>query len=189
MTEKAAPVYVNLPFERVPEHAGDPGFGPVPNVVPLGSSDPNHPSNTPQDPAELRIAALEAENAELRVLESEAAARHRETLAELAKVESDRKTWKQQALKAEAERDAAFEMSRCECGTDEACANLARLHRERDAAVQDAGRLRGALMNIMQTACDADEAPAQDLLRQILDVCVKHVQGVKGNAARKEGDK
>jgi hypothetical protein len=43
---------------------------------------------------------------------------------------------------AQAERDAAFEMSRCECGTDEACANLARLHRERDAAVADAERYR-----------------------------------------------
>ncbi|SHJ72246.1 hypothetical protein SAMN05444159_1320 [Bradyrhizobium lablabi] len=40
---------VNLPFERLPQHAGDPAFGPVPNVVPLGSSDPNHPSNTPAD--------------------------------------------------------------------------------------------------------------------------------------------
>jgi hypothetical protein len=29
----------------------------------------------------------------------------------------------------EAERDAAFEMSRCECDSDEACRNLAALHR------------------------------------------------------------
>ena len=58
------------------------------------------------------IEAIEAENAELRVLESEAAARHRETLAELAKVDADRKTWKQQALKAEDERDAAVALLR-----------------------------------------------------------------------------
>lgn len=42
------------------------------------------------------------------------------------------------------ERDAAFAMSRCECGTDEACANLARLHAELAEA-------RKALIN----ACDA----------------------------------
>ena len=29
-----------------------------------------------------------------------------------------------------AERDAAFAMSRCECGPDECCANLVRLHKE-----------------------------------------------------------
>lgn len=29
-----------------------------------------------------------------------------------------------------AERDAAFKMSRCECGPDECCANLVRLHKE-----------------------------------------------------------
>jgi hypothetical protein len=39
---------VNLPFERLPQHAGDPGFGPVPNVIPIGSKDPNHPSNIPE---------------------------------------------------------------------------------------------------------------------------------------------
>jgi hypothetical protein len=105
-----------------------------------------------------RIAALEAENAELRVLESEAAARHRETLAELAKVREERDAYMllskmrpapqadmvpaEELAAAQAERDAAFEMSRCECGTDEACANLARLHKERDAAVEDAERLR-----------------------------------------------
>lgn len=38
----------NLPFERIPQHAGDPGFGPVPTVIPLGSKDPKHPSNQPQ---------------------------------------------------------------------------------------------------------------------------------------------
>jgi len=48
----------------------------------------------------------------------------------------------EELAKVKAERDAAFEMSRCECGTDEACANLARLHRERDAAVADAERYR-----------------------------------------------
>jgi hypothetical protein len=42
---------VNLPFERIPQHAGDPGFGPVPNVIPMGSSDPKHPSNTPAKPS------------------------------------------------------------------------------------------------------------------------------------------
>ena len=40
-------------------------------------------------------------------------------------------------LKAEnaalrAERDSAFAMSKCECGADEACANLARLRAEKD---------------------------------------------------------
>ena len=44
-SQPAASGGVNLPFERLPQHAGDPGFGPVPNVVPLGSDDPNHPSN------------------------------------------------------------------------------------------------------------------------------------------------
>lgn len=38
------------------------------------------------------------------------------------------------------QRDAAFEMSRCECGTDEACANLAKLHRELAEARKDAER-------------------------------------------------
>lgn len=52
-------------------------------------------------------------------------------------------------LKAEnaalrAERDAAFAMSRCECGADEACANLARLRAEKDemrkATIEEAAR-------------------------------------------------
>ena len=39
------------------------------------------------------------------------------------------------------ERDAAFKMSRCECGSDEACANLAKLLAENDALQQDAARI------------------------------------------------
>lgn len=35
-----------------------------------------------------------------------------------------------------AERDAAFKMSRCECGPDECCANLVRLHSEIDSLKQ-----------------------------------------------------
>ena len=42
-----------------------------------------------------------------------------------------------------AERDAAFAMTRCECGADEACANLARMGAEIE-------RLRG----LLREACD-----------------------------------
>jgi hypothetical protein len=42
----------------------------------------------------------------------------------------------------EAERDAAFAMSRCQCGTDEACANLARVNAENAALKADALRYR-----------------------------------------------
>jgi hypothetical protein len=28
--EKPEPIEVNMPFARVPQHEGDPGFGPVP---------------------------------------------------------------------------------------------------------------------------------------------------------------
>jgi hypothetical protein len=47
-------IEVNLPFERLPQHAGDPGFGPVPNVIPMPSKDPKHPSNTPAEPSTLK---------------------------------------------------------------------------------------------------------------------------------------
>lgn len=41
-----------------------------------------------------------------------------------------------------AERDAAFAMSQCQCGTGEACANLVALAAERDALREDAQRWR-----------------------------------------------
>jgi hypothetical protein len=44
------------------------------------------------------------------------------------------------ATRAEQERDAAFAMSKCECGADECCANLARLQQERDEAVGAGGQ-------------------------------------------------
>lgn len=46
VTQPAIPV--NLPWERIPQHGGDPGYGPAPNVIPLPSKDPKHPSNQPQ---------------------------------------------------------------------------------------------------------------------------------------------
>ena len=51
------------------------------------------------------------------------------------------------ALKAEnerltRERDEAFRMSRCECGPDECCANLVKLH-------EDIARLRKALQELV----------------------------------------
>jgi hypothetical protein len=42
------------------------------------------------------------------------------------------------------ERDEAFRMSRCECGPDECCANLVKLHEEN-------ARLRGALRYVRRT--------------------------------------
>jgi predicted RNA-binding Zn-ribbon protein involved in translation (DUF1610 family) len=46
----AVSVPVNMPFERLPQHAGDPGFGPVPDVVPL------HPSTEPQTASVSELA-------------------------------------------------------------------------------------------------------------------------------------
>ena len=43
-----------------------------------------------------------------------------------AKRASDVSTWKARAEKAEAERDEAVKLSRCECGTDDLCQNLVR---------------------------------------------------------------
>ena len=40
------------------------------------------------------------------------------------------------------ERNAAFTMSRCECASDEACANIVKVMRERDEARQEAQSLR-----------------------------------------------
>ena len=42
------------------------------------------------------------------------------------------------------ERDAAFAMSHCECSSEEACANLERLSRERDEARKRVGQLEAA---------------------------------------------
>ena len=55
-----------------------------------------------------------------------------------------------EALKAEnerltRERDEAFRMSRCECGPDECCANLVKLHEEN-------ARLRDALVNLLDNS-------------------------------------
>ena len=47
------------------------------------------------------------------------------------------------------ERDAAFRMSRCECGPDECCANLVKLHEE-------IARLRKALETIAGTTDGTD---------------------------------
>ena len=45
----------------------------------------------------------------------------------------------------EAERDAAIAMSCCECGSDEVCANLARLTAERDEARAEVQRCSGSV--------------------------------------------
>jgi len=70
---------VNIPFERLPQHAGDPGFGPVPNVIPLGSDDLNHPSNQPADSAPAVLVEWCRENPvaaadNIRMLQAECAA-------------------------------------------------------------------------------------------------------------------
>jgi hypothetical protein len=43
-----------------------------------------------------------------------------------------------------AERDVAFKMSRCECGTEECCANLVRIQKECAELRKDAERYRTA---------------------------------------------
>lgn len=48
-------------------------------------------------------------------------------------LEADRDRLASEVERLTAERDAAFAMSKCECGTDEACANLGRLHAEVEA--------------------------------------------------------
>ena len=62
------------------------------------------------------------------------------------------------------ERDAAFAMSRCECGTDEACANLARLHAELAEA-------RKALANACDNTRDfpANTCPASRHVQQMAE--------------------
>lgn len=90
-----------------------------------------------------------------------------------------------QACDEAAERIAALEADLAAANTRaDLMLRVAQKHEAEAAALRvDAERWRGVMLNIMQTACDADEAPAQDLLRQILDVCVLHVQKVKGNDA------
>lgn len=46
-----------------------------------------------------------------------------------------------------AERDAAFKMTKCECGPDEACANLVKAWAERDAKAMFAARLENMSKN------------------------------------------
>ena len=60
---------------------------------------------------------------------------------------------RQDLAAARAERDAAFKMSKCECGADECCANLVRLHDDLAAArdtitKMEAGYARAATMII-----------------------------------------
>ncbi len=46
------------------------------------------------------------------------------------------------------QRDAAFAMSKCECGTDEACANLGKLHAEVEALRKALGNARVVLIGV-----------------------------------------
>lgn len=55
--------------------------------------------------------------------------------------------YEQERLRLLAERDAAFKMSRCECGPDECCANLVRLHKE-------IARLQGLLRTCVDKMID-----------------------------------
>jgi hypothetical protein len=60
-------------------------------------------------------------------LEAELAA----AIARISELESHVRTDNSAVIaRLEAERDAAFKMSRCECGPEECCANLAKLHAE-----------------------------------------------------------
>lgn len=114
-----------------------------------------------QQTPEERIAALEAENAELRIMESEAAARHRETLAELAKAHDDVQEHIALCLDANKLIDAT--------------------RVERDAAVQDAER--GKVVTVYRT-CDAHAGLPITMAAQVttaITVCPFC------DAARKEG--
>jgi hypothetical protein len=62
----------------------------------------------------------------LRVAVADAVARD----VTLSTVQSERDELRARVAELEALRDAAFEMSRCECDSDEACANLVALHRK-----------------------------------------------------------
>ena len=64
-----------------------------------------------------------------------------------------------------AERDAAFKMSRCECGADEACANLAKLHSERDALRGEVADLKTKLEETLVSAISQASALRQDAAR------------------------
>jgi len=99
--------------------------------------------SVPRDEWRAVYAALSAElaaaiesNTALRV---EAGKLHSMGVADLNKIQV--LTAERDSLRAE--RDAAFAMSRCECGTDEACANLAKLRAEverlTDQAMQQVG--------------------------------------------------
>ena len=54
--------------------------------------------------------------------------------ARIARLERDLAAARRQKERLREERDAAFAMSKCECGPDECCANLVRLHRDLAAA-------------------------------------------------------
>jgi uncharacterized small protein (DUF1192 family) len=58
-----------------------------------------------------------------------------------------------------AERNATFSMSKCECGTSEACANLVRLSDQRDELLE-------ALLEISQVACSM--SPEQKIANKAL---------------------
>ena len=94
---------------------------------------------TPQAPAQ---AALEQARAEVERLKS---AMQEQALQAL----SDDGQWIEHTGRLQAEvarlteeRDAAFAMSRCECSSDEACANLVAASREVEALREDAERYR-----------------------------------------------
>ena len=83
-----------------------------------------HPSDTPRTDAAMAMAAIPFEAQESILMDMVVPADF--------------------ARQLERERNAAFAMSKCECGTDEACANLAKLHAELAEARKDAERYKGA---------------------------------------------
>lgn len=86
--------------------------------------------------------------------------------AETAEAEVKRLTEDNEALRAE--RDAAFEMSRCECGPEEACRNLA-IDKARINALEEAGNsLSNVVFNLSQLSSPlTDEQKAS--MRQWVD--------------------
>lgn len=95
--------------------------------------------------------------------------RARERIGELSlalsAMETVRETLKRECEALKAERDAAFRMSKCECASDEACANLVKWERQCEALKAERDALRDALTDAKewvyqymdQNDCDIDD--------------------------------
>ena len=92
----------------------------------------------------------------------------------LCEAMTERDELRARVAELEAQRDAAFEMSRCECDSDEACANLVALHRkvaELETEKENFDHAKSYIVDLEAKIVELEAARGDDLYSDVYDQC------------------